>query len=169
MAISFTSPSSVSKATVTESEVAAEKAYAYVTRDGDSASRTDGGSENDAAAELLVFEESKPDSGVQIPKGTIEDGETPREAVVRELREESGLRGFDAVRALTTDVWQHYAKPKAYRRHFFHVEVDVDRDEWRHTVTGDGDDEGVVYSYFWIRPGALDLARSMDDYVARIL
>lgn len=39
--------------------------------------------------DLLLFEH--PHAGVQIPAGTVEDGETPVEAVVREAAEETGL------------------------------------------------------------------------------
>ncbi len=137
--------------------VTEEKAYAYITRN---AAQT---------RQLLVFEHAKEDAGVQVPKGTIEDGEDPREAVVREVREESGLTEFDSIRSLSTDVWNHHEKPKAYRRHFFHLVADEARDEWRHTVTGSGEDNGVVYSYFWVHPGVCSLARDMDDYIERIL
>ncbi|WP_266077253.1 NUDIX hydrolase [Haladaptatus caseinilyticus] len=141
---------------MTESIPTEEKAYAYVTRD------------MREARELLVFEHPDPAGGVQVPKGGIEDGEAPRDAVVREVKEESGLTEFEAIRSLTTDVWHHYEKPKAYRRHFFHLVAEERRDEWRHTVTGDGEDEGVVYDYFWIRPGSMSLARDMDDYIERV-
>ncbi|ANE44399.1 NUDIX hydrolase [Deinococcus puniceus] len=41
---------------------------------------------------LLVFDHADvPDAGVQVPAGGVEAGETPAEAAVRELREESGL------------------------------------------------------------------------------
>lgn len=39
--------------------------------------------------ELLLFEH--PNAGVQIPAGTVEDDETPEEAVIREATEETGL------------------------------------------------------------------------------
>lgn len=136
--------------------VTEEKAYAYITR---KAAQTH---------QLLVFEHANEDVGVQVPKGTIEDGEAPREAVVREVREESGLTEFDSIRPLSTDVWNHHEKPKAYRRHFFHLVADETRDEWRHTVTGNGEDNGVVYTYFWVRPESCSLARDMDDYIGRI-
>ncbi|MFB9804016.1 NUDIX domain-containing protein [Haladaptatus pallidirubidus] len=106
---------------------------------------------------------------MQVPKGGIEDGESPREAVVRELKEESGLTELESIRSLETDVWQHHEKPKAYRRHFFHIVAEERRDQWRHTVTGDGEDEGVVYDYFWARPRSISLARDMDDYIGQIL
>lgn len=142
---------------MTESTFTEEKAYAYVTR------------KEAESRELLVFEHPNPEGGVQIPKGGIEDGESPREAVVREVKEESGLTEFESIQSLTTDVWEHHEKPKSYRRHFFHLIAEESRDQWRHTVTGDGEDEGVVYDYFWILPGSISLAREMDDYVNQIL
>ena len=52
-----------------------EKVSAFVTRD--------------EGAELLLFQH--PYSGVQFPAGTVEEGEPPLEAVLRELSEETGL------------------------------------------------------------------------------
>jgi 8-oxo-dGTP pyrophosphatase MutT (NUDIX family) len=43
--------------------------------------------------ELLLFEH--PSAGIQIPAGTVEPGEEPRDAVVREAHEETGLTEFD--------------------------------------------------------------------------
>ncbi len=39
--------------------------------------------------DLLLFEH--PNAGIQIPAGTVEDGETPEQAVIREVNEETGL------------------------------------------------------------------------------
>lgn len=115
--------------------VHAEKACAYVTRNG---------------TELLVFEGPEHD-GLQVPKGTIESDETPREAVVREIREESGLTDPRSIRHLTTDVWtRRRTPPKRYRRHFFHVAVDENRESWTHVVTGTGAEQGLEFEYIWI-------------------
>jgi len=60
--------------------------------------------------------------GVQVPAGTIEPGETPARAAVREVAEETGLRAR-VVRSLGVE---HYdlrpAKPEIHERHFFHLE-----------------------------------------------
>jgi len=129
-----------------------EKAYAYVTRDG--------------GEELLVFE---PPAGEapQVPKGGVEDGEVPREAVVRELREETGL-GDAVLRArLGRDEWPHPEKPKTYRRHFFHLSARDAPDEWVHEVTGAGEDCGERYACSWMARGraAEELVRDQGVYV----
>ncbi|WP_206715106.1 NUDIX domain-containing protein [Cellulosimicrobium arenosum] len=60
-------------------------------------------------------------AGVQVPAGTIEHGEAPDVAVVREVLEETGLR-TRVVRALGVerfDVWP--SKPEVHERHFFQL------------------------------------------------
>jgi 8-oxo-dGTP pyrophosphatase MutT (NUDIX family) len=54
-----------------------EKVTAFVTR------------ESKEEYDLLLFEH--PHAGIQIPAGTVEEDETPEEAVVREVTEETGL------------------------------------------------------------------------------
>jgi 8-oxo-dGTP pyrophosphatase MutT (NUDIX family) len=48
--------------------------------------------------QLLLFEH--PNAGVQIPAGTVEAGESPEQAVLREVTEETGLTGFPVMRYL---------------------------------------------------------------------
>jgi 8-oxo-dGTP pyrophosphatase MutT (NUDIX family) len=48
--------------------------------------------------QLLLFEH--PNAGVQIPAGTVEEGESPEQAVLREAAEETGLAGFSVLRYL---------------------------------------------------------------------
>lgn len=129
------------------------KAYAYVVDD---------------EGRLLVFDHPDPEAGTQVPKGGVEPGETPREAVARELAEESGLTDVEIDALLAEDEWPHPEKPKAYRRYFFHVTAPARRDSWSHEVTGTGADQGMVYSYYWSDPNEVSLVADMDDYVDRI-
>lgn len=128
-----------------------QKACAYITR---------------GSSELLVFEGPEHD-GLQIPKGTLEPGETPREALFREVIEESGLGTLNATRHLSTDVWtRRHSPPKCYVRHFFHATVYEPRDRWTHTVTDGGDEHGAEFELYWIHPStAREFALDLDDYV----
>jgi 8-oxo-dGTP pyrophosphatase MutT (NUDIX family) len=63
-----------------------EKVTAFVTRP------------SDEGHDLLLFQH--PNAGVQIPAGTVEDGETPEAAVLREAVEETGLAPLTIRRAL---------------------------------------------------------------------
>ena len=71
-------------------------------------------------------------TGVQVPAGTIEQTESPEDAVVREVFEETGV----AVRIVTSlgiaiyDVWP--SKPEIHERHFFHLEPlqKTDAESW---------------------------------------
>ncbi|SFS46329.1 NUDIX hydrolase [Halostagnicola kamekurae] len=128
-----------------------QKACAYITRD---------------TGELLVFEGPGHD-GLQIPKGTLEPGETPREALFREVVEESGLGALSATRHLSTDVWtRRRSPPKRYVRHFFHSSVHEPRDRWTHTVTDGGGEHGSEFEFRWIDPhAAREFALDLDEYV----
>ncbi|MEZ2370577.1 NUDIX domain-containing protein [Arthrobacter sp. RCC_34] len=60
-------------------------------------------------------------TGVQVPAGTVEPGESPAEAAVREVLEETGLR-TRAVRELGTEVYDvRPAKDERHERHFFQL------------------------------------------------
>jgi 8-oxo-dGTP pyrophosphatase MutT (NUDIX family) len=63
-----------------------EKVTAFITR------------ESKNGHELLLFEH--PNAGIQIPAGTVEDDETPVEAVIRECIEETGLASLSIRRYL---------------------------------------------------------------------
>jgi 8-oxo-dGTP pyrophosphatase MutT (NUDIX family) len=65
-----------------------EKVAAFVTRDRDDPA---------GRREFLVFRHDNPAAGIQVPAGTVEPGESPREAVLREVAEEAGLTGLIVV------------------------------------------------------------------------
>ncbi|WP_049927817.1 NUDIX hydrolase [Halopiger goleimassiliensis] len=128
-----------------------QKACAYVTR---------------STGELLVFDGPGHDA-LQIPKGTLEPGESPREALFREVLEETGLGTLNGVSHLTTDVWtRRRSPPKRYVRHFFHATVHEPRDGWTHVVTDGGEEDGAAFELFWIDPSSAgEFALDLDAYV----
>jgi ADP-ribose pyrophosphatase YjhB (NUDIX family) len=128
-----------------------KKACAYITRNG---------------SELLVFEGPGHD-GLQIPKGTVEPGESPREAAYREVVEESGLATFGRLEHLTTDVWtRRESPPRRYVRSFFHAPAHEPRDAWTHTVTAGGAERGKQFEFSWVElPTEATFALDLDDYL----
>jgi 8-oxo-dGTP pyrophosphatase MutT (NUDIX family) len=128
------------------------KACVYVTRGGGS--------------QLLVFEADGHED-LQVPKGTIEPGESPWTAARREVAEESGLR-LQTLRRVASDVWPR-RRGRLYLRQFFHADVDEPRDAWTHVVTGDGAERGERFHYSWVDlPTSRRFALSLDDYLGRI-
>ncbi|MEY7850007.1 NUDIX domain-containing protein [Natrarchaeobius sp. A-rgal3] len=127
------------------------KACAYITRE---------------TGELLVFE-GPGHHGLQIPKGTLESGESPQEALFREVREESGLGTLSGTHHLATDVWtRRHSPPKRYVRHFYHATVHEPRERWSHVVDDGGDEHGSTFEFRWIDPSsAREFALDLDDYV----
>lgn len=116
--------------------------------------------------ELLVFEGPE-NEGLQVPKGTIESGESTKEALRREVEEESGLTALRAIRHVASDVWiRRVSPPRFYRRHFFHASVDDVPDEWTHVVTGEGAERGLEFEFSWQElPPSHEFAMALDDYV----
>ena len=98
-----------------------------------------------SGAQLLAFRDpGHADFGLVVPGGTVEEGETPEQAVSRELREASGL---DAVRA-----W-HYLGSMGYVgaggtpivRHYFHGVLEgAGPESWTHMVRRDDEDHGWI-------------------------
>lgn len=92
--------------------------------------------------------------GVQVPAGSIEHGEAPGDAAVREVLEETGLRAR-VVRDLGVeqyDMWP--AKPQLHERHFFQLElVDDDVSErWQAGAENPSDGGARVRSTCWWTP-----------------
>lgn len=98
-----------------------------------------------AARELLVFEHAGlPDAGLQVPGGTVEAGETPIEAVAREVLEESGLplEGWRAVASFDDG---------PQRWHCFAVATAMPLpDAWRCEPLGPERAQGLRFEYRWI-------------------
>ena len=123
-----------------------EKVYGFVLREGPEVS------------ELLVFQHAgMPEAGLQVPGGTVEQGETPIEAVAREVLEESGL---------PLDGWQLVVTPETGVRgwHCFATAPSKPLpDIWSWEPAGPEAAEGLRFEYRWVALEAGEaLARAQE-------
>ena len=103
---------------------------------------------------LLVLD-SLDEPGMEVPKGSVEPGETFSEAAAREVREEAGIDGIRIAcklgRTLYEDEEQRFLLAEA---------PDGLPESFEHTVTGDGADAGFRYVFHW-EPIDCGLARKL--------
>jgi ADP-ribose pyrophosphatase YjhB (NUDIX family) len=90
--------------------------------------------------EILAFRHPK--AGLQLVKGTIEPGEMPEDAALRELAEESGVTNAQVVRDLG---WSDEIAPEQ-RWHFVLLLAPEQPMRWVHLAPDDG---GQMFSFFW--------------------
>ncbi|MEQ7125892.1 NUDIX domain-containing protein [Actinopolymorpha sp. B11F2] len=106
--------------------------------------------------QLLVFRKPHhPGTGTQVPAGTIEPGETPEDAVLREAWEESGLTGFHLCGLLDHQVvdMRAYGCDELHDRWYFHLlSPSTVQRAWRHgeSCPSSGAEEFIAFDFFWI-------------------
>lgn len=115
------------------------KVYAYITH-GD---------------RLLVFSHLDfPEAGLQVPGGSMEKGEDPATAVMREAFEETGLHHLQIDRYLGEydDVLPEFGQ--IHRRRFYHLICcgDSPPERWEHAEMNpsDGSPAPIRFEFFWI-------------------
>ncbi|MGB3331008.1 MAG: NUDIX domain-containing protein [Thermomicrobiales bacterium] len=80
---------------------------------------------------VLLHHPDHPEAGVQVPAGTMEDGEPPEAAVLREAFEETGLPGLRIVRHLGRE-WidmRPFGRDEWHDRWFFQLGLAADPDD----------------------------------------
>jgi 8-oxo-dGTP diphosphatase len=104
---------------------------------------------------LLVFSHPDfPEAGIQVPAGTMHEGEDPEEEVMREAFEETGLRGLRLNAFLGECDFPAPERNEVHRRRFYHLVCDGEPPErWRHDETdpGDGTTEAITFELFWVK------------------
>lgn len=132
-----------------------EKAFGYITR------------ECEGRIQVLVFEQNTAGAGIQIPKGTVEEGETPLEAVIREMAEETGLTNLEVKGLIAHDYAEHYSGA-LQKRYFYHLISNDPRPTWQHNPTG-VNEGNLQFTFYWIEDkDAVVLAKGHGDYLYRI-
>lgn len=115
----------------------------------------------DAKGRLLVFRHPE-DGNMQLPKGTIEAGESPEVAVRRELLEESGIDYAGQLHPLGTLDRECEAgvEGNTHRHpqlwHLFLMRANGDGalpETFEHMATGSPEEEGLMFSFSWLSAG----------------
>ena len=105
---------------------------------------------------LLVFEHTEfPEAGIQVPSGTIDPGESPETAVMREAWEESGLGGLIMARYLGVRHfdWTPFGLDIIHERQFFHLICPGQPPaRWRHWELhpSQGPPEPIEFEFYWV-------------------
>ncbi|MBO9652048.1 MAG: NUDIX domain-containing protein [Variovorax sp.] len=110
----------------------------------------------DDQGRLLVFHHPE-DKGMQLPKGTIEPGEAPEDAVRRELLEESGIDYTGELVSLgTMDRYCEAGIEGNKHRHpqLWHLFLmrthGVLPETFDHVAMGSPEEDGLVFSFSWL-------------------
>jgi 8-oxo-dGTP diphosphatase len=117
-----------------------KKAFAYITHE----------------QHLLVFSHPfEPEAGIQVPAGTVEEGESTASAVMREAHEETGLQDLMLLALLGEDVrdMADFGRNEIQHRSFYHLRyTGSPNTRWRHTELDPSDGGGpIIFEFFWVQ------------------
>ena len=104
---------------------------------------------------LLLFRQiGEPEIGIQVPAGTVEEGEAPEEAVLREAFEETGLSDLVLDQFLGEQVrdMADFGIEAIHHRYFYHLRCQEQPPvRWRHEERFSSDHSGThVFELFWV-------------------
>jgi tRNA(Arg) A34 adenosine deaminase TadA/8-oxo-dGTP pyrophosphatase MutT (NUDIX family) len=124
---------------------------------------------------LLVFRHVDfPEAGIQVPAGTVEAGEDPADAVLREAREESGLSDLALVAWLGEDLNDaaQWGKNAFYHRNFYHLECQSPPPErWRAGEAHPSDQSAdfIAFELWWCALDSVpELAGGQGQFLAEL-
>lgn len=120
-------------------ELYEKKVYAYITR------------EKEGQTQLLICtHQGGQEAGVQVPGGTVRQGETLEYALLRNIQEDSGLRQVSLGHLVAEELIYVKDKNEYQKRHFYHVTLpESSVDVWEHRLENDGKNNASVLSYMW--------------------
>ena len=119
---------------------------------------------------LLLFTHPKhPEAGIQVPAGSVEEGEKPEDAAMREAEEETNLKNLKFERFLDQDTrdMNDCGTDELQYRWFHHLScTSTPAEEWTH---GEFSKEGIMlhqFDFFWCDIESLPkLVANYDDKI----
>ena len=126
---------------------------------------------------LLVFcHPHAPEAGIQVPAGTVKDGERPEDAVMREAVEETGLTELRLISFLGEEVrdMSSWGVEQVHHRYFYHLECGGSPPRtWRHWEgdPSDGTAGPIEFEFWWadLADGVLELSGDHGALVPELL
>ena len=112
------------------------------------------------AGRLLVFSHpDHPEAGIQVPAGSVKEGERPEAAVLREAFEETGLDSLELIAFLGVQQRDmgDFGLDQIHHRYFYHLRYKGRPPEtWRHYETdpSDGSSGPIAFDCFRLLLGA---------------
>lgn len=103
--------------------------------------------------EILVFTHRDfSEAGLQVIGGTVEGRENFKEALIREIKEESGIdfKTSDILKKCGESVYRRKDMAEINLRHYYELDGGDLRDSWSHTVVSKGCDNSLVFNFFWM-------------------
>ena len=108
-----------------------------------------------AGRRLLVFEHvGFPEAGVQVVQGTVEEGEMPKDAVMREAEEETGLKGLTLISFLGCEEYElcRDESHERQQRSFYYLGLKgPPMERWRHHEEHPSDGSASIeFEFYWV-------------------
>jgi len=134
-----------------------KKAYGYITR------------ELENKTQVLVFSHKDiPEAGIQVPKGTVKEHEYTFDAIIREVKEETGIHRFEVNKLIGEDHWIN-DDGVIHNRYFYEIVCNELADEWEHDPSGGGEEKGLTFQFFWISSyDEVELIRGHADHLKEL-
>jgi 8-oxo-dGTP diphosphatase len=125
---------------------------------------------------LLFTHPESPEAGIQVPAGSMNPGEKPRDGALREACEETGLTSLRAGRFLGRQILdaRPYGREEYNDRWFFHILCDGEvPDTWTHgeADASDGTPGFIPFAFFWadLASGIPPLIADHDRFIAELI